>query len=170
MDILLSILAILFVAAGIVGCIVPVIPGPVLCYAGVLCAWGCSFSGVSAVQMCLLAAVTAVVSVADYFLPGFMARRFGGSRAGVVGATVGMIAGALFFGLPGVVIGPFAGAVAGELLHDGRDSARALRVGAGSFLAFVVGTGLKLAAAMWMAAVVWRGLWPALRDWVLSMF
>lgn len=170
MDILLSILAILFVVVGIVGCIVPVIPGPALCYAGLLCAWGCSFSALTASQLWLLAAVTAAVSVADYFLPGYMARLAGGSRAGVTGATVGMIAGVIFFNLPGVVLGPFVGAVVGELLHDGRDSARAFRVGVGSFLSFVVGTGLKLAAACWIAVAVWSDIWPAFREWTLSMF
>ncbi|MDE6858068.1 MAG: DUF456 domain-containing protein [Alistipes sp.] len=170
MDILLSISAILLVIAGIVGCVVPVIPGPALCYAGLLCAWGCSFSELSAAQMCLLAAATAAVSVADYLLPGYMARRFGGSRAGVTGATVGMIVGMIFFNLPGVVFGPFVGAVAGELLHDGSDTARAMRVGFGSFLSFVVGTGVKLAAALWIAAAVWCDIWPVFRDWTVSLF
>lgn len=170
MDILLSILAILFVVAGVAGCIVPVIPGPALSYAGLLCAWGCSFSALTAPTLWLLAAVTAAVTVADYFLPGYMARWAGGSRAGVRGATVGMIVGMIFFNLPGVVLGPFVGAVAGELLHDSRDSARAFRVGAGSFLSFVVGTGLKLVVSVWIAAEVWSDIWPAFREWTVSLF
>jgi len=73
-----------------------------------------------------------------------MAKLFGGTRAGMVGATVGMIAGLFVGGLIGIVVGPFVGAVAGELLNDRERIGQALVVGVGSFLSFLVGTGIKL--------------------------
>jgi len=169
MDILLSILAILFAVVGFIGCIVPIIPGIMLSYAGLLCAYGCSYSTLPPSQMWILAGVTLLVSAADYFLPAYMARWFGGTKAGMRGATAGMIAGMIFFNIPGVIFGPFVGAVAGELLHDSRDSGRALRVGIGSFLSFAVGTGMKLVVATWIAILVWCDTWPVFRQWAASL-
>ena len=118
MDVFLSITAFLCCLVGIVGCIVPVLPGPVLSYAGLFCAYACSYSTLTPAEMWLWAGLTAAVTAADYFLPGYMAKLFGGTRAGMVGATVGMIAGLFVGGLIGIVVGPFVGAVAGELLND----------------------------------------------------
>uniref|UniRef100_UPI003FEE41AD DUF456 family protein n=1 Tax=Alistipes putredinis TaxID=28117 RepID=UPI003FEE41AD len=118
MDIALSIAAFLFSITGIVGCIVPIIPGVALSYAGLLCASFCSYSEISSATLWIWLAVTVAVSVIDYFLPGYFARLVGGTRAGSIGATVGMIAGffAGFFagGLVGVILGPFFGAGIGE--------------------------------------------------------
>lgn len=170
MDILLSVAAFLLSAVGIVGCIVPGIPGVVLGYAGLLCASFCSYSRIPASLLWIWLGVTAAVTAADFVLPGCMTRLAGGTRAGVRGATVGMIVGFLCGGLVGVVLGPFVGAVAGELLHDRDASARAFRSGFGSFLAFAVGTGLKLAAAGWMTGYVWADTWPVVKSWFENVF
>lgn len=165
MDILLILAALLLALVGIVGCIVPVIPGVVLSYAGLLCAYGCSGSALTAATLWFWAAVTAVVSVVDYLLPGYLTRLFGGSRASVIGATVGVFAGFFLFPPAGIVVCPFLGAVLGELLHDSRDTTRALKAGIGSFLAFVAGTGIKLAASICMTILIVRDLIPAVRSW-----
>lgn len=169
MDILLALLALLFSLAGIVGCIVPVIPGVVLSYCGLLWAWGASWSQLSTTAVWLWLLVAVVVTLADYFLPGWMTRRFGGSRAGALGATVGVLVG-LFFVPWGIVLGPFVGAVCGELLHDRTNADRALRVGFGSFLAFIVGTGLKLAAAVGIFFLILADTWTPFREWVSGIF
>ncbi|MDE5729906.1 MAG: DUF456 domain-containing protein [Alistipes sp.] len=165
MDILLSVAAFLLSAIGIVGCIVPGVPGVVLGYAGLLCASFCSYSRLPASLLWIWLGVTVVGTAADFVLPGYMTRLAGGTRAGVWGATAGMIVGFLCGGFVGAVLGPFFGAVVGELLRDRRDSARAFRSGFGSFLAFVVGTGLKLAAAGWMLGYVWADTWPVVKSW-----
>ena len=110
------------------------------------------------------------VSVADYFLPAWMTRRFGGSRSGAIGATVGVFAGFFFFPPVGIILGPFFGAVLGELLNDRRDAGKAFLVGIGSFLSFVVGTGIKLAAAIGMFVHVTADTYPAVRDWFATLF
>ena len=152
MDVFLSITAFLCCLVGIVGCIVPVLPGPVLSYAGLFCAYACSYSTLTPAEMWLWAGLTAAVTAADYFLPGYMAKLFGGTRAGMVGATVGMIAGLFVGGLIGIVIG------------------QALVVGVGSFLSFLVGTGIKLVAAVGMLTFVVADTWPALRAWFATVF
>ena len=85
MDITLSLLAFALSILGIIGCIVPALPGVVLSYAGLLCAYFTSYSQMSASALWLWLGVTVAVSVADYFLPAWMTRRFGGSRAGAIG-------------------------------------------------------------------------------------
>ena len=97
MDITLSLLALALSILGIIGCIVPALPGVVLSYAGLLCAYFTSYSQMSASALWLWLGVTVAVSVADYFLPAWMTRRFGGSRAGAIGATVGVFAGFFLF-------------------------------------------------------------------------
>lgn len=154
MDIVWAILACLLAVLGIVGAIAPVLPGPLIGYGGVLCVAAASFSEVSAGVLWGGAAVTLFVTLADYFLPGWMAKRFGGSRSGALGATVGAIAGFFLFPPVGILLGPFVGAVLGELLHDSRDVAHALQVGVGSFLAFIVGTGLKLILTIAFAVLI----------------
>lgn len=170
MDLFLSIAAFLLAILGIAGCIVPVLPGVLLSYGGLLCAYFTSYSSISGTAMLLWLAAVLAVSIMDFYLPAWMARRFGGSRAGAVGATVGIFAGFFLFPPLGIILGPFFGAMLGELLHDRHDTARAFRVGVGSFLSFVVGTGLKLAVAMGIAVYIAADTYPALREWFANTF
>lgn len=170
MDITLSILAFVFTITGIVGCIVPALPGVVLSYAGLVCACLTSYSTIGGAALWTWLAITVAVSVIDYFLPAWMTRRFGGSRAGAIGATVGVFAGFFLFPPLGIVLGPFFGAVLGELLHDKSDPGKALLVGIGSFLSFIVGTGIKLVAAVGMLLHVAADTYPVLREWAAGLF
>ena len=150
MDTLLSVLAVLFGVVGCVGCIVPVLPGVALAYAGYLCLYFCSYSEISVAWLVVFGVLTLVVSVLDYLLPSYMTKKFGGSKAGERGAMAGVLGGFLF-GPIGIIVGPFVGAVLGELIFDNSDKQRALRSGFGSFLSFFVGTGIKLALSLWIA-------------------
>ena len=149
MDLLLSILAILFGVVGCVGCIVPVLPGVALAYAGYLCLYFCSYSEMSVVWLVVFGVLTLIVSVLDYLLPAYMTKKFGGSKAGERGAMIGVLGG-FVLGPIGVIVGPFIGAMLGELIYDGSDRQRAIRSGLGSFISFFVGTGIKLAVSLWM--------------------
>lgn len=170
MDIALSIVAFLFSIIGIIGCIVPVLPGVVLSYVGLLCASFCSYSQLPTSLLWIWLGVTLIVSAADYFLPGYITRLVGGSRAGSIGATVGIIGGFFFGGIGGVILGPFFGAVLGELINDRKDPSRAFLSGFGSFLAFLVGTGLKLTAAVWMFTYLWTDTYSVVKTWLTTTF
>ena len=158
MDLLLSVLALLLMAAGFVGCIVPALPGPAIAFAGLLCCYGCHTAPFDAMQLILWGVAMMAVTVVDYFLPAFVTRWFGCSHTSSVGATIGLLVGVLFTPV-GMLAGSFLGAMIGELLHDSRRFGRALLAGIGAFLAFVFGTGIKLAVTAGMAFLIIQGCW-----------
>ena len=155
MNIFLASLAFLCSVIGLIGCIVPVLP---------------DYADISLSTLLIWGVVTVIVTVADFYLPAWMTRRFGGTRAGAVGATVGVFAGLFLFPPFGILLGPFFGAVLGELTRDKKNSNQAFRSGFGSFLAFIVGTGLKLIVGVWMFALVIGCCYPPVKAWVMGLF
>lgn len=156
MDYLLLALAIAFMIVGIAGCLLPVLPGPPLSYLGLVVLHFTRFADISKNMFIILGIVAVVVTVVDYIVPIWGTKKFGGSKYGMRGATVGLIIG-LFLGPVGIIIGPFIGAVVGELIF--RDDIKyALRAGFGSLLGFLTGVGLKLAASLLMTFYFVRAL------------
>lgn len=143
MDLLLSICAILCSVVGVVGSVVPVLPGPALSFAGMVLAYFRGGDYISTRLLWIWGIITLTITVLDYILPGYFSKMFGGTKAGITGATIGVFAG-LFMGPIGIILGPFVGAVIGELLHERQNLERAITVGFGSLLSFLVGSGLKL--------------------------
>ncbi len=147
MDIALLIVSFALILTGLAGCILPVIPGPPLSFFGI---WTLHFSKYAAFEtrlLVILALLAIVATLLDYAAPVWTTKRFGGSKKGVWGAAIGMMAGLILFPPFGIIIGPFAGAVAGELLN-GAGSRKALKAGTGSFTGFFLGIGLKLAVSL----------------------
>lgn len=145
MDYFLLALAILLMVIGIIGCLVPVLPGPPLSYLGIVILHFTQYAEYSKKLLLILGAIAVIVTVLDYFVPVWGTKKFGGSKYGVRGATIGLIVG-IFFGPPGIIIGPFLGAIIGEMIFKD-DFKYALKAGFGSLLGFLTGIGLKLAAS-----------------------
>ena len=143
MDLLLSICAIVCGVVGVVGSVVPVLPGPALSFVGMVVAYLNGGDYISTRLLWIWGIITLIITVLDYILPGYFSKMFGGTKAGITGATIGVFAG-LFMGPIGIILGPFVGAVIGELLHEKQNLGRAITVGFGSLLSFLVGSGLKL--------------------------
>jgi hypothetical protein len=148
----------LLVAAGIAGVVLPGLPGPPLVYAGLLvAAWSDDFARVSWPTLVPLGLVTAGVSVLDYLAAAAGAQRMKASRLAILGAAAGTLVG-LLFGLPGLLLGPFLGAVAGEWWSR-RDLARAGKVGLAATVALLLATAAKLALVFvmlgWFAVAYW---------------
>ncbi|MDD4144110.1 MAG: DUF456 domain-containing protein [Prolixibacteraceae bacterium] len=150
MDYILISLGIIFIISGILGCVLPVLPGPPLSYAGLLLLHFTSKYQFSARFLIIWAIITAVVYALDYVIPAIGTKKFGGSKWGVWGSVIGLVLGLFFFPPFGIIIGPFAGAVVGEL-SSGKDSSAALKSGLGSFAGFMAGTLLKLITSGLMA-------------------
>lgn len=142
MDIFLIILGAVCLLAGIAGCILPVLPGVPLAYCGLLLLHVTDKVQFSWQFLVIWAVVVVVVQILDAVVPVWGTKRFGGSKMGVWGSTIGLVAG-LFFGPWGIVIGPFAGAVVFELI-DGKNTRLALKAGWGSFVGLMTGTIIKL--------------------------
>jgi uncharacterized protein YqgC (DUF456 family) len=160
MDVFLLILAIVCLLAGLVGCIVPLVPGPPLSWMAMLLLSLTRFgSTISWLALLLYAALVLVVTLLDYIVPAWGAKKFGGTRAGTWGAVVGMFFG-LFFSFWGIVLCPFLGALVGELIA-GRRRQHALKAALGAFLGFLFGTGLKLIVCIWITVacclIIFRG-------------
>lgn len=170
MDIFLAVTAFLLSLIGLIGCIVPIIPGIVMNFIALVLLSFTSYAEIGWGALAVWLVVTIVVTAADFYLPAWMTRKFGGSRAGEVGATVGVFAGMFLFPPFGIILGPFFGAVLGELTRDKQNVERALQSGLGSFLAFIVGTGLKLIVGLWMLWVVISTCYTPLKAWILSIF
>ena len=142
MEYILLALAIIFCLAGIAGAILPMLPGPPVSYAGLWMLWFYDSSYVSPTTLWVTGIIMIIVTIVDYIAPIWMTDLSGGSKYSTRGATIGLIVG-LFFSPWGLVIGPFLGALAGELLAHAQ-AKKALKVAMMSFLAFLLTTGLKL--------------------------
>ena len=138
----MMLLAIVLMVIGLVGCVVPVIPGPALAYCGLLCMIPTSHAP-SMYAVAVFGAAAVVVTVLDYVVPAIGAKRFNCSRFGIWGCVLGTVVGMFFLPL-GILLGPFLGAVAGELLAR-KPAGEALRGGFGAFLGFLSGVLIKLA-------------------------
>lgn len=143
MDYFLITVGILIALTGILGCFLPFLPGPPLNYVSLLLLHFTTNHQFSTRFLVIWAIVTVVVVLIDYLIPVLGTKKFGGSKHGVWGSVVGLIAGIFIFPPIGIIIFPFAGAVVGELIA-GKDTGSALKAGFGSFVGFLAGTILKL--------------------------
>jgi uncharacterized protein len=150
MDILFIVLGAILIIAGILGSMLPFLPGPPLSYAGLILLHFTERFHFSSRFLIIWAIITALTYLIDYIIPIWGTKRFGGSRQGIWGSLIGLVAGIFFFPPLGIILGPFAGAVIGELIA-GKNSSAAFRAGLGSFIGFLIGTFIQLIAAGLMA-------------------
>jgi uncharacterized protein YqgC (DUF456 family) len=157
----LLVLAAVLVVVGLAGVVIPGLPGAPLIFAGLfLAAWVENFAYVGAGTLVVLALLAAATFVVDFLASAVGARRFGASPRAALGAALDGLIG-IFFGLPGLVVGPFLGAVAGELTAR-RSLGEAGRAGVGATIGLAVGLAARMALAFSMLAVfafdrfVWR--------------
>ncbi len=146
MEIVPVVLAFIFLAAGILGSVLPALPGPPLSYAGLLLMKWSGYGNFSLFFLIVWAVITVVITIMDNFLPAIMAKQFGGSRAASIGSFIGLVVGIFVFPPWGMIIGPFLGALIGELIYS-RNNSKAFKAAFGAFLAFIAGSGAKLAAS-----------------------
>lgn len=147
-----QLLAAILVLAGLVGVVLPALPGLPLVFAGLLIsAWADGFQHVSWPMLTFLGLLTLVSLVLDYWAAAHGAKRVGASRTATIGAALGMLVGGFVFFPIGFFLGPFVGALAGELLHRRsvarEDLGAATKIGIGTWLGIALGIALKLAIA-----------------------
>ena len=148
----LWLLAALLVVGGLAGSVLPALPGVPLVFAGlVVGAWADDFQRVSWLTLTLLGILTIASFAIDLAATALGAKRVGATKLAVAGAMLGTLGGA-FLGIPGLILGPFAGAVAGEMLSHGRMQ-QATRAGFATWMGLIFGTLAKLALVFTMLGV-----------------
>ena len=142
MDILLMVLSFLLLVASIVGCVLPVLPGPPLAYTGILLLHLTDKVHFTTHQLIIWLVVVVVLQVVDYITPLLGSKYSGGTSFGNRGCIAGTILG-MFFMPWGLIIGPFVGAIAGEMM-GGQNLTQAIRAGIGTLLGYLFGTLMKV--------------------------
>jgi len=171
MDYFLIILGAIFIVIGIIGSILPGLPGPPISYLGILLIHWTRFAQYSSKMLTIWAIIVLIVAVLDYVVPIWGTRRYGGTKAGVRGSTIGLIIGVILlpmlgivlgpFGIFGILGGPFLGAWIGER-SAGQDSQKALRAAFGSFIGFLAGTIMKIAVSLVLAYYFFKSVFQAI--------
>ena len=151
-DVWLWLLALLLVLVGLAGSVLPALPGIPLVFGGLLvAAWVDDFQRVTWLTLVVLGLLTLVSFVIDFAATALGAQRVGATRLAILGALLGTVAG-LFLGIPGLILGPFVGAVAGEMISHGKVE-QATRAGLATWMGLIFGTLSKLALVFAMLGV-----------------
>ncbi|MFS8136694.1 MAG: DUF456 domain-containing protein [Thermomonas sp.] len=156
-------IAALLILVGLIGTVLPALPGLPLVFVGMLlAAWAGGFEQVGVPMLVLLGVLTLVSLAVDFWATALGAKRVGASRKAIWGAMLGTFAG-VFFGPIGLLLGPFVGALVGELLHrrslGGADLGDAAKIGLGTWLGILFGVVLKLGLAFAMLGLFALAWW-----------
>lgn len=153
MDILLLIVGFMFMFIGILGSFLPVLPGISLCWLGLVMLYFTNAIPVNYWVLGITLLVVIVFSIANYILPAKGTQRFGGSKAGIWGTNIGLVVG-LLAPIPfGFIIGPFVGALVGELFFDTKNAQQALKAATGSVLGILASSFIQF-----MLCVIYFGI------------
>lgn len=155
MDILLVFAASIFIVLGIIGSFLPVLPGPLTSWFGLLILHLTDAIPMNWTFLIITLLFAIFIWFLDYIIPAIGTKRFGGSKYGMIGTSLGLIVG-LLSPIPfGIIIGPFVGALIGELINKS-DSKTAVKAAFGSFLGFLTSTLIKF-----IVATIYLGLFIA---------
>jgi uncharacterized protein YqgC (DUF456 family) len=158
---ILLVLSALLMLTGLIGCFSPGLPGPVLSYLAIILLHLSDYGMFSDSFLIQFAIFTLIVTALDYLLPIWGTKKFGGTKRGIWGAGIGLLLGIIFFPPVGIVIGPFIGALVGELT-GGKEFIAAVKSSFGSLLGFLAGTVLKIIITGLMAFYFVRELIKAI--------
>jgi uncharacterized protein YqgC (DUF456 family) len=146
MELFLVFVALLLMLLGIIGSFLPILPGPLTSWVGLLVLHFTEGVELSQTFLITTFCIAVFIYVLDYIIPAIGTKRFGGSRSGMIGTTLGLIVG-LLSPIPfGIIIGPFIGALIGEMIHR-NDLDKALKAAFGSFIGFIASSFLKFIVA-----------------------
>ncbi|WP_299260533.1 DUF456 domain-containing protein [uncultured Aquimarina sp.] len=164
MDIVLVIIGFILCLVGIIGSFLPILPGPLTSWIGLLILHFTDVIPQNWAFLGITLGIAVLVWILDYIVPAWGTKRFGGTKYGMVGSSIGLIIGLLFLGPFGIVIGPFAGAFVGELIKDSNNSSKALKAAFGSFLGFLAGTFVKFITSIAFVILYVNKVWEYWRE------
>jgi uncharacterized protein len=159
MNLILLIIAFICLLVGLAGAILP-LPGPPLSYVGILILHYTHYNSFSDSVLWGLGFATALITVLDYYVPIWGIKKFGGTKGGMWGSTIGVVVGCFFIPAIGIFVGAFAGAFIGELIA-GSDTPKALKAAIGSFVGFITGIFMKTALCLVMIGYAVVFVWSS---------
>lgn len=157
MEVALAVVGVLTLVLGVIGCFVPVLPGPPLAYVSLLMLQLGPEKPFSLKFMLITGAIVLAVTVLDYIAPALGTKKWGGSRFGMLGALIGIVLGLFVFPPFGFLIFPLLGAMTGEILN-GADTNKALKSAVGTLIGLVFGTVMKLSVTVYIAFYFFKNL------------
>lgn len=152
-DILIVLSGLILIVLGMIGSFLPVLPGPPVAWLGLLALYFTQAIPVSFTLLVITGILALIMFILDYIIPAVGTKRFGGSRAGAIGTTIGLIIGLIALGPLGVIIGPFVGAFVGEMGFNQSDSKTAVKAATGSVLGFLASSFMKFVVCISFLAV-----------------
>ena len=159
MDLLIIVLASLFILLGIIGSFIPIIPGPLSSWSGLLILSFSTSITISPFFLVLSFIIALFIFIIDNIIPILGAKNFGGGRGSVVGSSIGLILGIIFLGPFGLLFGPFTGAFLGELYMNQNNKKGALKAAIGALLGFITGVSLKFMISLAFCFYFLKSLW-----------
>lgn len=164
MEYVLLIFGLALILLGIVGSILPALPGPPTSWVGLLLIYLITGIEINYWILGISLFLTIVITILDYVLPAKGTKHFGGTKHGIWGTNIGLVAG-LFFPPFGFIIGPFLGAFAGELIYNSQDKNRALKAAVGSFLGLLASTFMKVLFCLVLLGIYFVVFFSHLEVW-----
>ena len=148
MEYFLLILGLLLMIVGIIGSLLPALPGPPISWVGILMLYLCEGISINYWILAVTLLIAVIIGILDYIIPAKGTKYFGGSKYGIWGTNIGLVVG-IFAPIPfGFLIGPFVGALVGELIYNSQEKGRAFKAATGSFIGFLAGTFMKVLVSL----------------------
>ena len=165
MEYFLLILGLLLMIVGIIGSLLPALPGPPISWVGILLLYFCPGMETNYWLLGITLVIAVVIGILDYVIPAKGTKYFGGSKYGIWGTNIGLVVG-IFAPIPfGFLIGPFVGALVGELIYNSQEKGRAFKAATGSFLGFLAGTFIKFLVSLLFLGVFFVVVWQNREVW-----
>ncbi|MEE2700370.1 MAG: DUF456 domain-containing protein [Bacteroidota bacterium] len=162
MEFLIIIFVILLLLIGIIGCIIPVLPGPPISFLGIMVFHFFTSYKMDSDTLWLLAGIVSIITFFDYWLQVYGVRKFGGGKKAINGTILGLVLGLLFFPPFGVIIGPFFGAFLGAKMEAKEDTSRAIKIALGALVGFFGGMILKFTVSIGISILFINQFFPIL--------
>ena len=147
---LIIVLVIILLLIGLIGCIIPALPGPPISFLGLLLLHFFTSYTIDVETLWLLAAIVSLITFLDYWLQIYGVKKFGGGKKAINGTILGFVLGLLLFPPFGVIIGPFIGAFLGAKMEVKEDTNRAIKIAMGALAGFLGGTFLKFSVSIYI--------------------
>lgn len=158
MDIFLLIISALFIVLGLIGSVLPILPGPPLSWLGLLILHLTKEVQLNTALIIITGIIAIIIFLLDYIIPAIGTKKFGGSKAGMIGTSIGLVVG-LISPIPGgIILGPFIGAFIGEMINKS-NSKLALKAAFGSFIGFIASTFIKFIVSLTFLGIYINTIW-----------